>query len=134
MLPQQREAVCTLVAWVVGLIAFSVIAAAFRGHGAEVSFSVMVLVIVAMWVIRALNGVSWKKLDERDQLIRFKAGMAAAAAVVALVVVGCVALYYTFHACGMVPIRYLSYMAFAAMASLYVCWTAAILLLYRKGA
>ena len=34
---------------------------------------------------------------------------------------------------GVVPVCYLARMAFGAMASLYLFWTAAILILYRRG-
>ena len=130
MLPQQKEAMFTLVVWIGGIIAMLVAAGRYQ---TEITYGLLAITICAMWIIRALTGVKWKSLDERDQGIRFKAGMAGAGGVVTLVVVACLILSSLFRMQGVVPVRYFAKMDFGAMASLYVFWAAAILLLYRKG-
>lgn len=133
MLPQQKEALLTLVLWVTGTAAMLAVAALMTEYQTEATYALLALVIIAMWVCRRIVGVKWEKLDERDQGIRFKAGMAGAAGVVMLVVVTCLVLSSVFRTAGVVPVCWLARMAFGAMASLYVFWTAAILILYRRG-
>lgn len=133
MLPQQKEAMFTFIVWVVGTLIMLGVAASGARFQTEIIYGLLALVICAMWVLRRIAGVSWKKLDERDQGIRFKAGMAGAAGVVTLVVVTCLVLSNIYRIQGVVPVHYFARMAFGAMAALYLFWTAAILILYRKG-
>jgi len=127
MLPQQKEAVLTLVVWGIGIVLMFAIMMLHPGYQTEIIYALLALTIVAMWVCRRISGVKWKNLDERDQGFRFKAGM------VTLVVVACVLISGIYHQQGVVPIVFLARMAFGAMASLYLFWTVAILVLYRKG-
>jgi hypothetical protein len=133
MLPQQKEAVFTLAVWAVGSLAMLAVALFINRYQTEITYALLALAICAIWVFRRMAGVRWKDLDERDQGIRFKAGIAGAAGVVLLVVVACLILSAVFRDKGAVPVSYLARMAFGAMASLYLFWTAAILVLYRRG-
>ena len=133
MLPQQKESVLTLIVWGIGSLVLAGVLTFATAYRMEITYVLMVLIIMAMWVCRRLTGVRWKKLDERYQGIRFKAGMAGAAGVVTLVVVSCLILSSLFRSAGAVPVFYLALMAFGAMASLYLFTTITILLLYRKG-
>ena len=133
MLPQQKETLLTLVVWVAGTAAMLAVAVFVSAYQTEIIYALLAVVIIAMWVCRRIAGVKWNDLDERDQGIRFKAGMAGAAGVVTLVVVTCLVLSGVFRTAGVVPVFWFARLAFGAMASLYLFWTAAILILYRRG-
>jgi predicted phage tail protein len=133
MLPQQKEALLTLILWVAGIAALPAVTMLVPVYQTEITYALLALVIIAMWVCRRIVGVKWSDLDERDQGIRFKAGMAGAAGVVTLVVGVCLILSSVFRTAGFVPVFWIARLAFCAMAALYLFWTAAILILYRRG-
>jgi hypothetical protein len=133
MLPQQKEAMYTLVVWIAGTVAMVAVAAFAGRYQTEITYGLLALTICSMWVFRRIAGVNWKTLDEMDQCIRFKAGMAGAAGVVLLIVVTCLVLSTAYRVQGVVPVCFFARMAFGAMAALYLFWTVAILILYRKG-
>lgn len=131
---QQREASLSLLCSVLFSILLFCVSPLVPALRSEIILCLFVLFIISLWIIRKLNGLSFKQLDEMDKTIRLQAAIIAIHGFCATVVIYALALYLAYRNGGTVPIHQVLQLAFTGWLSLYLFWTASILVLYRRGA
>jgi hypothetical protein len=133
MLPQQKEAIATLViAGICALIAVFVCPRAGLFVNESI-LGVILLFTLSLWIGRHITGFRSREMDERDRMIRYQAGLVAAHLFGAVVMAGAAWLYLLHRDTLQVPVRQVLLLAFWGWFALYVSWASSILFLFRRG-
>ena len=133
MLPQQKEATGTLVVCLMSALLAPVARNALPLWPSESIFGVLLLMILLLWGVRLAAGLKSSSLDERDWLIRYRAGMIGLMVFGALMVLGVFVLYLVHRPTGVLPIHEMVLLLFSGWVVLDLVWAISILMLYRHG-
>jgi len=134
MLAQQKEATFTLLSSIVFALLLLFVSPLLSTWRNELILILFVLFIITLWIVRQVTGLKFKQLDEMDKTIRLQSAIIAVHGFGATVVIYALALYLAFRNVGAVPLPQVLQLAFGGWLSLYIFWTASILILYRRGA
>lgn len=134
MLVQQKEAAFTLAAGTVFGLLPPLLAPVVLKLGSEVILFALMLFILILWLGRRLIGARFKALDEMDKTIRYQAALIAIHGFGAVVIIFACALFLLHRSTLQVPLHRVLWLAYYGWISLYVFWSAAMLVLYRRGA
>lgn len=133
MLIQQKEALFTLLSSIVFIILKALLIPDLGAFNLEFTLVLLALFNVSLWAIRIFLGFRFKALDEMDKTIRYQAAMIAIHGVLIVVFAYAVVLYLIHRETLMVPLQQVLNLAYYSWISLYLFWTASILLLYKRG-
>lgn len=133
MLIQQKEALFTLLSSIVFIILKALLIPDLGAFNLELTLVLLALFNVSLWAIRIFLGFRFKALDEMDKTIRYQAAMIAIHGVLTVVFVYAAVLYLIHRETLMVPLQQVLNLAYYSWISLYLFWTASILLLYKRG-
>ena len=133
MLLQQKEALWSLFSGVLFILVKALFVRLPGLPNLDLTLLLLTLFIVSLWLIRHGLGAKFSKLDERDKTIRYQAALIAIHGLLAVVMIYALALYLKHLDTMQVPLGQVLNLAYYAWISLYVFWTAAILILYRTG-
>ncbi len=133
MLIQQKEALLTLISSVVFIILKAFLIPDLGAFNLEFTLVLLALFNVSLWAVRIFLGFRFKALDEMDRTIRYQAAMIAIHGVLMVVFVYAVVLYLIHRSTLTVPLQQVLNLAYYSWISLYLFWTASILVLYKRG-
>jgi len=133
MLIQQKEALFTLLSSIVFIILKALLIPDLGAFNLELTLVLLALFNVSLWAIRIFLGFRFKSLDEMDKTIRYQAAMIAIHGVLTVVFVYAAVLYLVHRETLVVPLQQVLNLAYYSWISLYLFWTASILLLYKRG-
>ncbi len=133
MLIQQKEALFTLISSIVFIILKALLIPDLGAFNLELTLVLLALFNVSLWAIRIFLGFRFKSLDEMDKTIRYQAAMIAIHGVLTVVFVYAAVLYLIHRETLVVPLQQVLNLAYYSWISLYLFWTASILLLYKRG-
>jgi hypothetical protein len=133
MLIQQKEALFTLLSSIVFIILKALLIPDLGAFNLELTLVLLALFNVSLWAIRIFLGFRFKSLDEMDKTIRYQAAMIAIHGVLTVVFVYAAVLYLIHRETLVVPLQQVLNLAYYSWISLYLFWTASILLLYKRG-
>ena len=134
MQTQQKEATFTLISGITFILLkalFLPIRGQFRSEGILL---LLAFFIFTLWIGRAIYKVRFKALDEMERTIRYQAALIATHGFGAVVMVFAIVLYLIHRGTQIVPLPQLLSMAYFSFISLYVFWSASMLVLHRTGA
>lgn len=134
MLPQQKEALGTLICSILFTVLLALAVPLFGSYRSEAILVLFVLFIVTLWVVRKITKLTFKSLDEMDKTIRQQAAVIATHAMGATIALYAIGLYLASRSGIMIPAYLVLQMAMYSWLALYLCWSGSILILYRKGA
>ncbi len=133
MLIQQKEALFTLISSIVFIILKAFLVPNLGAFNLELTLVLLALFNVSLWAIRIFLNFRFKALDEMDKTIRYQAAMIAIHGVLTVVFVYAVVLYLLHRQDLLVPLQQVLDLAYYSWISLYLFWTASILVLYKRG-
>jgi hypothetical protein len=130
---QQKEALITLIAGIVFILLKAFIVFDLKGFNNEFTLVLLALFIVTLWAGRIIIGARFRSLDERDKAIRYQAAMIATHGFGIVVVLYAFALYLLHRETLIVPVHQVLSLAYFSWISLYVFWSASMLVLHKTG-
>lgn len=133
MLIQQKEALFTLLSGLIFIILKTFLIPDLGAFNLELTLVLLALFNVSLWAIRIFLGFRFKALNEMDKTIRYQAGMIAIHGVLIVVFIYAAVLYLIYRETLIVPLQQVLNLAYYSWISLYVFWTASILVLYKRG-
>ncbi|MCB5285405.1 MAG: hypothetical protein LHW45_07445 [Candidatus Cloacimonetes bacterium] len=133
MLIQQKEALFTLLSSIVFIVLKAIPLPALGAFNLEFTLVLLALFNVSLWAIRIFLNFRFKALDEMDKTIRYQSAMIAIHGVLTVVFVYAVVLYLLHRNTLAVPLQQVLNLAYYSWISLYLFWTASILVLYKRG-
>ncbi len=131
---QTREALFTLLSSVVFIILKALLIPNLGAFNLELTLVLLALFNVSLWAIRIFLNFRFKALLEQEKTIRLQAAMIAIHGVLSVVFLYAVALYLIHRQSLQVPLQQVLDLAYYSWISLYLFWTASILLLSKRGA
>lgn len=130
---QQKEAAITLASGIIFAL-LPLAAKPLQGElSSETILVALVIFIQTLWIGRIVIGARFKALDERDKTIRYQAAMIAMHFFGAVVMVFACVLYLNYRDILLVPLHLVILLAYYSWISLYVSWSAAMLILHKTG-
>lgn len=133
MLIQQKEALFTLLSSIVFIVLKAIPLTTLGAFNLEFTLVLLALFNVSLWAIRIFLNFRFKALDEMDKTIRYQSAMIAIHGVLTVVFVYAVVLYLLHRNTLAVPLQQVLNLAYYSWISLYLFWTASILVLYKRG-
>ncbi|HOY84312.1 MAG TPA: hypothetical protein PLQ80_03315 [Candidatus Syntrophosphaera sp.] len=133
MLIQQKEALFTLISSIVFIVLKAIPLTTLGAFNLEFTLVLLALFNVSLWAIRIFLNFRFKALDEMDKTIRYQSAMIAIHGVLTVVFVYAVVLYLLHRNTLAVPLQQVLNLAYYSWISLYLFWTASILVLYKRG-
>lgn len=134
MLPQQKEAIMTLICSIVFIVTLMFIMPMFLPFNAEVVFILLAVFNTILWMMRRIAKVDFKALDEMEKTIRYKASFISTHAFSMVVIIYVFFLYVENIGFATVPMSQVLKMAYYSYVSLHVFRSVSILILYKTGA
>jgi|GEM_PF-3919506 len=133
MLPQQKEALLTMMTAAVAVVLFFFAQSRFSEYLAIAALSILGFLIVIVWIFRKVARVRRDSMDERDIVIRYQSGIIAFSAFATFFMLTCLWLIFRFHDRQFIPILSVIHLMFFGWIFLYFTWGTATLVLYRRG-
>lgn len=133
MLIQQKEALFTLISSIVFIVLKAIPLTTLGAFNLEFTLVLLALFNVSLWAIRIFLNFRFKALDEMDKTIRYQSAMIAIHWVLTVVFVYAAVLYLLHRDTLTVPLQQVLNLAYYSWISLYLFWTASILVLYKRG-
>lgn len=133
MQTQQKEAAYTLISGAMFILLKVAILPVWGQFRSEGILLLLALFILTLWIGRAIYRVKFKALDEMERTIRYQAALIAIHGFGAAVMVFAFVLYLIHRDTQSVPLPQLLSMAYYSWISLYVFWSASMLVLHRIG-
>jgi hypothetical protein len=133
MVSQQREAVFALCSSLVFTVLVLLLRGLFGAHEVEALLVALVAFIVAQWAGRRIVGLRADTLDERDLAFRNLAAHVGTLVFGVAVVAGVAVLWLVHRETLLVPVAQVALLAFLSYTAMYVAWSVAVLVLYRRG-
>ncbi len=130
---QVKEALFTLLSSIAFIILKAFLIPNLGAFNLELTLVLLALFNVSLWAIRIFLNFRFKALNELDKTIRFQAGMIAIHGVLSVVFIYAVVLYLIHRETLVVPLQQVLNLAYYSWISLYLFWTASILVLYKRG-
>jgi hypothetical protein len=133
VLPQEKEAIVALVSSILYTAALLALRPALGALQIAATFAALLAFILTLWAGRAVVGLRSSRLDERDLAIRHRAGEIAIHGFGAAVMAGTAILCYVHRATDLLPAPQVALLAFLSWTGMYLVWSVAVLVLYRRA-
>ena len=134
MLPQQKEALFTLLCSLVFMLILAFAIPAIVLYRSEAVLVLFLLFILVLWGVRRITKLRFQSLDEMDKTIRLQSAIIAAHAMGATIVCYAIGIYLAQQSGMTIHAYHVLQMALYSWLMLYISWSGSILILYRRGA